>query len=191
MNKFSLITQVAMIVVAVTIVIMYIQPKVSSIRDIQDLTTSYQTETDNVSAVNESLKAKVTQIDAIAPQDTAALTRFIPDTLDDIAVLKDISNIVELGTVRDYDVSYKGNNAAAIIDEQFENPNPGLTEHYFALTFESNYSQLKSVLSLLETNNYILQVENLKVTAMEEGTIKSEMSLTAFSRAQAVPEVTP
>ena len=48
MNKFSLVTQVGMIVVAVTIVIMYIQPKITSIGDIQDLTNKYEAETLNV-----------------------------------------------------------------------------------------------------------------------------------------------
>ena len=191
MNKVSLITQVIMIVVAVTIVLMYIQPKISTIRDTQDITTSYQTETENVSAVNASLKAKIAAIEAIAPQDAQALARFIPDTVDEISVLKDISNIVEAGSVSTYDVAYDGDSSAKAVAEAEAVLPPGVTEHYFSISFESNYSQLKSVLSLLETNNYLLQVANLKVATGKEGFLTVDLSVVAFARTAPVTEVAP
>ena len=182
MNKFSLFTQVGMIAVAVAIVIMYIKPTITQIRETQDLTTSYETESANVSAVNEKLKVKIAEIEAINPSDIAALTRFMPDTLDEISVLKDISAIVTAGSVSIFEVSYKGV-VAAVESDALNNPNGGeVISHNFSLSFNANYSQLKSVLALLETNAYVLQISNLKIAANDKGVLKVDMSLTAFSR---------
>jgi hypothetical protein len=190
MNKFSFVTQIGMIAIAVAIVVMYIQPKISSIRDTQDLITSYETETENVSQVNESLRAKISTIDTVTPDDLQALARFVPSTIDEISVLKDLGTIIEAQSILDYDVAYKGDNSQAITDEDAPNEYGLVNEHYFSVTFEAGYQQLKSVLAQLETNDYLLQVANLKITDTAEGLVKVEMSLTAFTLAGEAEEIT-
>jgi hypothetical protein len=177
-----------MIAIAVAIVFMYIQPKISSIRETQDLTSSYEVETQNVSQINESLKAKIAVIEAITPQDTQALTRYVPDTIDEIAVLKDLSIVLESQSINSFNISYQGNNAGTQQEDYVSEYGP-VTEHYFSASFDSTYSQLKSLLGLLETNNYLLQVTNLKITDSEDDLITVDMSLTAFTRLLATPEL--
>lgn len=189
MNKFSLVTQIAMIAIAVAIVILYIKPQITIIRETQDLTSSYQTETQNVSQVNESLKAKITAIEAIAPQDEQALSRFVPDAIDEIAVLKDLATVLDTQSVSDYDLKYQGNNIGVTDDAEIATEFGPVVEHYFSVSFEANYQQLKSLLALLETNNYLLQVTNLKISDTTEGTLKVDMSITAFTRLLATAEV--
>lgn len=191
MNKFSLVTQVGMIVVAVTIVIMYIQPRVTSIREIQDLTNKYETETLNVSQVNENLKSKIATIESINPQDEQALARFMPDKVDDIAVLKDLSVMLESQSISQYDIAYKGNNATTQGTGEVVSEYQSAVEYLFSATFEATYTQLKDLLALIETNDYLLQVSNVKITEGTEEKLKVELNLTSFARASSTMAVTP
>ncbi len=191
MNKFSFLTQIGMMVVAVTIVIMYIQPKVTSIREIQDLTTNYETETENVSKVNEDLKSKIAAIESISPQDTQALTRFMPDTVDDIAVLKDISIILESQSISQYEIGYKGNTLSEAATEESTNEYQSAVAYFFSAQFETTYPQLKTILAQIETNDYLLQVSNLKISEAELGKLKVDLSLTTFALATSTVAVTP
>ncbi len=179
-----------MIIIAVAIVIMYIEPKISTIRETQDLISSYEVETQNVSQVNESLKAKISAIDAVTPEDMQALSRFIPTDIDEIAVLKDLGTIIESQSITDYDIAYKGNNIDQASGEEAPNEYGAVNEHYFSVGFEAKYSQLKSLLSQLEMNDYLLQVTNLKVADSAEDLVKVDVSLTAFTLAGAEPEIT-
>jgi hypothetical protein len=190
MNKFSFVTQIGMIAIAVAIVMMYIEPKISSIRETQDLITSYEVETQNVSQVNESLKAKISAIDTVTPEDLQALARFIPSDIDEISVLKDLGTIIEAQSVVEYDIAYKGSNAGQVEDEEMPNEYGPVTEHYFSATFEADYQQVKSVLAQLATNDYLVQVSNIKIIDTAEGLVKVEMSLTTFTLSEAVEEIT-
>ncbi len=191
MNKFSFVTQLGMIAIAVAIVLMYIEPKISSIRDTQDLITSYEIETQNVSQVNESLKAKVSAIETVTPEDMQALARFIPSDIDEIAVLKDLGTIIEAQSVTEYNIEYKGSNADQVSeDEEMPNEYGAVNEHYFSVTFDGEYQQVKSVLAQLATNDYLLQVSNIKITDTAEGLVTVDMSLTAFTLDGSAQEIT-
>jgi ribosomal protein S6 len=191
MNKFSFLTQIGMIGIAIAIVVMYIEPKISSIRDTQDLITSYETETQNVSQVNESLKAKIAAIESVTPEDSQALARFMPSKIDEISVLKDLGVMLESQSISEYDIAYKGNNAVQTSEDEAPNEYGAVNEHYFSVGFEAEYSQVKAFLEQLEINDYLLQVTNLKITDSEENLVKVEMSLTAFTLAQATEVITP
>ncbi len=191
MNKFSFITQIGMVVVAVIIVLMYIQPKISSIRGIQDLTTKYEIETQNVSQINEDLKNKITSIEAINLQDTQALVRFMPDSVDEIAVLKDLSLILESQAVSFFDVAFKGSSVGKQTTEDVVNEYNSANEYAFTLSFESTYTQLKNILSQIEANNYLLQVANLKISEGTQGSLKVDLNLISFARASTTAVVAP
>jgi hypothetical protein len=191
MNNFSLIGQVMMIGVAIGIAVIYINPKVTSIRETQDIIANYKTETQNVSAVNEALKSKVALADSIRPQDTQALQSFLPDAVDEITVMKDISNIIDTANISDFDVSYTGvsgdtSDEADTESQGGESATPAslqsLSKHNFTISFDTSYNQLKSFLSLLETNHYILQVDKLNAVADERGTLKVSMNVSTFDR---------
>lgn len=175
-----------MIAVAVTIVFMYIEPKISSIRNTQDLIVSYENEINNVSQVNQDLEAKIKAIDNIAPRDAQALVRFIPNDIDEISVLKDLGTILQAQSIDIYDILYNGSNAEEVKDEDVPDEYGLVTEHYFSASFETSYQQLKSLLSQLETNDYLLQVSNLKISDSASGLVKVDISLTAFT----LPKVT-
>jgi hypothetical protein len=189
MNKLSFLTQIGMIAIAVAIVIMYIEPKISVIRETQDLTTSYEVETENVSQVNESLRAKISTIDSIPPDDLLALSRFVPSTIDEISILKDLGIMIETQLIPEYDIAYKGNNSDRVSVEEEPNEYGPVFEHYFSVSFESDYPQLKALLAQLQINDYLLQVDNLKITESKDDLIKVDMSLTSFTLASNKEEI--
>jgi hypothetical protein len=189
MKNLSLITQIGMIAIAIAIVFMYIEPKISTIRDTQDITISYEKETQNVSQVNQNLRSKIAVIESISPQDTDSLVKYIPDSIDEISVLKDLSTVLESQGLNGFDIKYESNNSLTQQNDDVVSELSSLTEHYFLVTFESSYSQLKEVLALLETNNYLLQVSKISITEVENDVIKVDMNLTAFTRLLVIPEL--
>lgn len=194
MNNFSLMGQIMMIGIAIAIAVTYINPKVTSIRETQDIVANYQTETQNVSAVNQALKTKVELVDSIRPQDTQALQIFLPDTVDEISVMKDISNIISTANISDFNVSYSGvsRDSSDEVDSGSQAGGPttpaslaGISRHNFIINFDASYNQLKSFLSLLETNQYILEVDKLSAVADETGNLNVTINVFAFDRSVA------
>jgi hypothetical protein len=179
-----------MIGIACTIVLMYIKPQITIIRETQDVTAKYEAETQNVSQVTQDLKSKMAAIEALRPQDTAALERYLPDYIDDIAILKDISAIIETSAINQYSVVYSGTRTATDDSLEAESGSDKKTiEHEFAVAFSANYSQVKTILSVLETNNYLLRVTDLNLVDSAEGDLTVTMKLTAFSRLLKMDEV--
>ena len=182
-----------MIVVAVTIAIMYIRPTITEIRSIEDTTAEHKREITEVSDVNESLRIKLAAIDDIDTSDSASLLRYLPDSLDEIEVMKDIIAIFAAVDVTVKDIKYAkplavSGSAESESETVIKDPLDGLAQHIFSVTADLDSSQLMNLLNALEINNYLLQVSALKVNPTETNNLSVEMDLTAFSRAILLPE---
>ncbi len=192
MSKNSLLTQILMIGVAIAIVFVYIKPTISNIRMTQDTINSYEEEAEKVLAVNNLLAQQVALVDSVRPQDMQALLRYMPDTLDQIAVLKDIDAIFTYAGVKLTDVNYDEKNANANLKNQAAaaegviDPLAGLDTHGFNVTAEMSYAELKQLLAAFEVNNYLLQIDQLSVLPSESGLLTVELALLAFTRAPVV-----
>ena len=182
MSKFSLFTQIVMIVIAVTIGVMYIKPTVAAIKSTQQTTATYKAESDKVLSVNLALKEKIAKVESVKPADVAALKRYIPDNMDEIAVMKDVASIFKSLDVKLKDVSFKGKAEPVAIAEGAA-PLP-LSTYSFSVATVVSYAELKQVLRAIEVNNYLLQINPLTVTPVkEDDTLTVEMELVTFSRA--------
>ena len=111
------------------------------------------------------------------------------ETIDEISVLKDLSTILDIQSIKTFDVKYEGNNVGTEQTDGAVGEFGPVTEHYFSVSFESSYNQLKSILGLMATNDYLLQVTNIKITDSEGGNLKVDMSLTAFTRLLETSEI--
>lgn len=186
MSKLSLLTLIGMIVVACTIGIMYIKPAITDIRTIEETTSKYTTEIQKVSAVNETLTAKLSQLESQTPADSEALKRYLPDTVDEVAVMKDIIEIFATVGVTVDGITYTlPIDSDGAVDSDTVDPYAGLSKYDFTVNSVLDNRQLAQVLSALEVNDYLLQVSNLKIAPnVESGTLQVGLGLTAFSRAK-------
>lgn len=190
MSKISLITQLAMIAIAIAIGFLYIKPTITAIKITQDSVDHYNDETQKVSTVNETLKSKVALMDGVTNTDAEELARFVPDTIDNVVVLKEIQNILDYSGLPGLTVVYKGVLATAAATPVGLNDLAGLKTTDYTVTAKVDYNQLKKLLSLIEINDYILQISDISIKPSITSTyLDVTMTLTVFNRDKGAPVI--
>lgn len=157
MMQYSLIVQVVIIVIAGAIGLFYIRPQFTEISMLQDDLSELEQAIKQVSDVNQELARKLGEVNNIPNNNRTALTRYLPNQLDEVAVLKDLQTITSLSSVTLESVSYDGSVTAAASDAS-------LIPHHFSLSVSGEYTDLKRFLGNLEQNNYPLHVAELSLS---------------------------
>lgn len=173
----SLIIQVAVAGVAIGIVVTYIQPTFADIKNTQDEIVQTKKELEEVTKVNSRLTELVANVNAIPQRDRLALGIFLPDTVDEVKVLKDLSIISEKAGVLVTELSYQG-----LADKTFsKDTQGGAVEHSFSLGLISPYQKFKELLVLFEKNNYPLDIRNVEIAPDEGGQLKINLGIVTYS----------
>jgi hypothetical protein len=180
MSRFSLVTHIALIGIAVAIGWLYIKPTVEKIAVVEDQTALYKEEAQKVSEVNQLLAQKLSVVDSITPADKDNLVRYLPDAIDDIAVMKDVVAIFNIAGVDVSDITYEPAELSSRADQKILVP--GVVAHDFTLSATVSFDELVSALRALEVNNYLLQVTSLKLTPDDTGLLKMGLTLTAYTK---------
>ncbi len=180
----SLFVQIAMIVLAVCIVVLYIKPEIAQIRAIQDKTAVYTSEIEKVSNVNTTLSDHVKAIDAIPTDDKSALITYLPNAIDEIVIMRDLEAIVAESGVDLAELAYGGetqkqNNSGN--EAPVSALNAQVTPHTFTVGVSGSYEAIKGLLALLEVNKYQLQVAAVDFTPQESDVLDAKISLVVYS----------
>lgn len=175
----SFIPQIVMLVLAGGIIFSYVQPTFAKIGSIQDAIGRYQTEQKKVSDVNQKLADLVAQVNNISTDDQRALLTYMPDTVDHVAVSRDFFNMAKLSEAYLVSVIYDGAVLSTFADQAESKDNPVL--HTFNLNLSGTYVQIKAFLSLLEQNNYPLEVHDLKIVGSETHVLNATMKVITYS----------
>jgi hypothetical protein len=175
-----------MIIVAVTIVFTYIKPTFANIEKTRATTDTYIAEADKVKGVDDLLIQTAAKVDAVSAADSAALKRYVPDAVDDVAVMKDIQGIfaalaLPLGSLT---AGGEGTAPGAISGTI---SNVALVPHTFTVSSKMTYDELKTLLKVLEVNNYLLQIDSLSLIPDESGLLTVSMVLSTFNRTVITP----
>jgi Tfp pilus assembly protein PilO len=171
----SLLTQVIVAGISIGIIFTYIQPKLGEIKSRQDEIAQTRDELQRVTEVNTRLEQLYDQLNSIPQSNKAALLTYLPDQVDEVQVLKDLSQITRDTEVMVRNLTYEGSS------NQSGGAGDGPIPVSFNLTVETSYEGLKNLLSYLERNNYPLVVESLTVTPTEGGFLDVELALVTYS----------
>jgi hypothetical protein len=191
----SPIIQLFMVVLAVAIVLLYIQPTIEIIRNTQDQAAIYQSELNRVNEVNDILRRHSNTINTLPLSDVQALERYIPSTIDEIAVMRDLQLIVNEVNVKLLALEYGGpeqvaggDGSAVVVSET---PSKALVPISFSLGVETSYDGLKTLLRALEVNNYQLTIAGADITPSPEGILTVNLDLVTYAlQAPAEAELT-
>lgn len=175
----SFIPQVVMLVLAAGIIFSYVQPTFIKIGSTQDAIGKYQTERQKVSDVNQKLSDLVAQVNNIPTDDQRALMIYMPDEIDNVAVSRDLFTMAKLSEVYLASVHYDGAVLSTLIDQSESKDNPVL--HAFKINISGTYDQIKAFLSLIEQNNYPLEVHDLRIVGSETGVLDAEIKVITYS----------
>lgn len=184
MMSKNIFIQIAMIAISVGIILTFVEPTFSKIGELQDDIVVYQTEQQKVSGVNAQLASLISTLDNIAPDDQRRLLAYMPDDVDTISVVRDLSLISENAGVEYISAVASGEGVPA--DERevevvsdFVEPK----EYIFTLSVEGAYDQIKNLFMLLEQNNYPLEVKTVSVQKAESGLLAAEITMSAYAHA--------
>lgn len=197
--RFQAGTQIVLIIVSIVIVFTVIKPKLAEIGFAQNEVVTYRTALDNIGQYNQRLQNLISQSRAMSATEKEALFRYLPESIDAVAVGRDIYNMVnsndlslldvtpgELKLVttavaEDGTVSADGMDTGAVAPTP-EEGGPVVTGSMYSQQFKvsvvGTYEQMKGFLKDMERNAYSLRLVDFKFELEEEGGLVSQYDLT-------------
>lgn len=176
----GIFAQVGLLVVSVIIVVSYIQPTLTSIGSVQDEIYDFEEALNNATELNRLLSTLVAQVNAVPVANQRALERYMPDTVDSVAVLSDLE-VMTLNNQLAL-LSASGENSEVTLSSRAAadpladfNPrssiNKSLVAQDFTLSLLGRYENFLAFLNTVENNVYPLDVVSLSFTPPTEGTL--------------------
>lgn len=180
----GLFTQIALIIVSVVILMTYVTPVFENISTLQDNILVYQQERQKVVSVNSQLASLLSRLETVSIDDKNRLYTYLPNQIDPINVSRDLVLITLQSGVFFTNVAYSGeftpaktttSNSTAVTDDE-----PVAVGHAFELSVEGTYDQLKRLLVLMETNNYPLEVHQMRINQLEGGFLSIDFVVVTY-----------
>ncbi len=167
MKPLGLISQIGAIGLAIAIVSLVVRPTFAEIGELQTQVQEYTVERERVTETNRILAARVSELESVSVNDRERLATYMPALLDEVAVLRDIEIIAQNAGVNYTVIQYNGkkidSSPAARLSQTDEAP----LGHEFAVSVDGSYNRLKDFFSMLEQNEYPLQIYTLEVTGAD------------------------
>jgi hypothetical protein len=180
MKPIGLITQIFVIGLAIAIVALYVRPTFAEIGDIQNKVQEFSLERERVTETNSVLAAYVLDLQSVTVNDRNRLSTYMPQLLDEVAVLRDIENIAQNSGVNYSEIQYTGER----IDDSEESRLLEVVnlpqQHEFTIVVQGGYSMLKNFFSMLEQNEYPLQVYSLQINALDGDFLSADVTVVTY-----------
>lgn len=177
----SPVIQLFLVILAGAIVILYVRPTITTIRATQDKIGVYQNELTRVAGVNSQITQYKNNINSLSLDDVQALERYLPNTIDELSVMRDLEAIAAETGVTLTSLAYEGQTAVATDENGIQLAAPTLPSATFKIGATMSYDTMKIFLAALESNNYPLVVEKLDVSPDEEGTLGLAASIITYA----------
>ncbi len=199
MMPTGLFSQIALIVLSVGIIFTYITPTLDEVKKTQDTIGVYQTEQAKVSDVTAKLDQVASRLNSISTDDQRRLLTYMPDTVDTVAVPRDIKAIADKSGLILDQIKYVGAEEpianSGFVDTSVIPTTPqdqnAAEAHTFAVDFEASYEQVKQFLGDLEKNAYPLEVHDLVIKKAEGGFLSVGLKVVTYDRIKPALPVDP
>lgn len=167
--RYSLLTQIALIGMSVVIFMTLIKPILTDIGVIQDERIVYQDAVNKAQQLNLKLQELIATRDSFSSNDLSKLGMLLPDTIDSAKVMRDIESIFKIRNIEMTSLGLGENTQNQEIinadDASQQQDSTGveapLAQQDFVVTFSGSYEDVKSILSLAETNETLIEVVDL------------------------------
>lgn len=178
------ILQIGLIIIAVVVAIVYIKPTVASIGSVQDELFVYEDAVSKATEFNELLSGLLATERSFSAEDMEALDRFLPTSIDQAQIMRDLETII-----KDFDVTLLSISAGEVQNSRTENVDEDgnsivesrLSSQDFILTIDGTYDVFKNLLAKLERNSYPLEVTEISFSGQEGNTPDPTKPVDEFS----------
>ncbi len=184
----SPVVQLFMIVVSVGIVVLFVMPTIDSFRAQQDRIAQYNAERLRVEEVTSLLNQHINTINNLPMSGRQSLERYMPNSIDEIAVMRDIESIVRAAglsvTRLDYSPSDSGDGSVTADGEEVavDPVLSNLQSAVFTLAVNTDYEGVKRLLRIIESNNYQFLIREASIVPSGEGaTLSATLRLEVYT----------
>ena len=173
MRNASVIVQVALFVIALTIVWFYVYPAFTMVSEKQDRVSEYDEAIAEAQTANQLLDDLRQEIQSVDPTDQEALETYLPDSIDPIVVQRDLLAFVQRRDLELDDLTQAGE------PEPIEEENRYRSE--FSVTVSGTYEEIKNFLADIENNNYPLHVEQVQLESVGGNILRTDLTFNAYA----------
>ncbi|MBP6881526.1 MAG: hypothetical protein KBC35_02790 [Candidatus Pacebacteria bacterium] len=173
-------TQFVMVVLSVGIIFTYIKPAFKEIAVIQSETKIYEEEITKVLSVNSQLSDLQADMESVSVTDKLRLRSYMPDSIDELMIMRDLYLITNKSGTLYKGVLASGNQGGAQ-KKKASTTSIDPNQHAFTLSAEGTYAQIKNLFSLLEKNNYPLEIQGVSLSPAEGGFLIASIDLVTYS----------
>lgn len=201
---FKLLTPIIGIVVALGLFFTYVQPTFQDVKAVQNETMQYAEAVNRASELQQRIAELRSQQSAIALSDLERLEAFLPDRINEVALLIDLdalatnSNLslseisVEKPEEEDSDAAAQALPTDAETDSSFEpvpefgnTPNSALSGQYTTLdisfTVTGTYNDFREFLSNLEQSLVLMEVVKINFSDTEGDLVPFDLTIRFYS----------
>ena len=195
--RMRLITQLILVIVAVLIVIMYIQPRFATLQVIQRESVQFSEAVAKAKQFNDQLNLLLNQANTLTPAEESRLAMYLPFQIDTVAVARDLENLAETYnlTVLSIETNSRESSESAVANQESadfgatpaaQDVRDQLVTQTVSISVAGGYEDFKTFLQATEANAYPLQVTSLSLAAQtgEEavlGTMQYQMEFAVYS----------
>ena len=162
---YKSITQIALFIISLVVIFTYIKPTFIAMKSTQDEIFQYSDASDKATQLNTQLAQLLSVEQSFAHADMVALETYLPDTIDDMAVMADITAMAGRSNLKIVMLS-SGELILPEEDVLFEGKrivSDGTSHVDFTVEVSGGYDSLKQMLRLIEQNKYPLEIIDLTI----------------------------
>ncbi len=184
---YKALVQIALIILSIVLIFVYIKPTFADIAKVQDDVFQYQNAISKASEFNSLLAELSRKERSYSDKDKLSLNTFLPDTVDAVQVMGDLESLFVDYEVKLTSLSVDTEEATKNVDVYLEGETAkvdALPHKDFALSVVDSYSNIKMILSLIESNAYPLEVVSIDMSQAvsdEEGLAALQGSADRFN----------
>ena len=173
MRNASVIVQVLLFVIALTIVWFYVYPAFTMVSEKQDRVSEYDEAIAEAQTANQLLDELLQEIRAIDSADQEALTTYLPESIDPIVVQRDLLAFVQRRDLQMENLSQTSD--AELVEEE------NRYQSEFSISVTGTYDEIKNLLADIESNNYPLHVDTAQLESLGGDSLRTELSFITYA----------
>ena len=181
MKPLGLLSQIGAIGLAIAIIVFFVRPTFAEITETQNDILEYKVARERVTETNSALASRVSQLESVSINDRNRLATYMPVLLDELAVLRDVQIIADNSGINYTIIKSNGQLVDTSDAARLGDTESTLISHEFVVTATGSYDRIKDFLSLLEQNQYPLQVYRLELSAIEAGFLAADFVIVTYT----------
>ena len=175
------ITPIFSIVIALVIFFLYTKPMFAEVKSVQNDTARFVGAAAKAQELNAALTSKLGEKRSYDPENLERLDALVPESIDEVRVLTDVSEIARTHNMLFGNVSVKKSEENKEVSNAQTIRYTDIADTNIAFSLIGTYDQFKAFLADIEMSLVMLEITNIGFTAGEGELQQYEVSVNLFA----------